>query len=426
MTQKQFRKLRFIIIIALLAFIPFLLLNKGGCAFFKSHVHEYWLLTRLPLVLFPLIAYLGSKLNQSRSFFIALAYWVLYILLYSSYTRILDWLPLTGAISIASIALPTSIIFIFYIGEGKIVGPKGAQLAAASFLPTLVLFYMVYQHPTFTNTILFFHGPELERIWHIPIVVVPLFIWAVVGIVAEQDKSFFHFRFASLPSFLLSIITLHRMEQMIQKESDPLIYLTVNLTVISAMLLYALYQLYWERAYIDELTGIPNRRTLNERLKKIDGAYSLVMIDIDHFKKLNDTYGHTEGDNVLKYLAAHMGRVFGDIVFRYGGEEFCVILEGTPMHEAAELIDRFRSSVSSKNFILRRDEKIRQKSSKKNRGHEDDFPYIQVTFSAGLGCKDFPGEDARDIIDQADKALYKAKENGRNCVFYYGPSRRAV
>jgi len=102
----------------------------------------------------------------------------------------------------------------------------------------------------------------------------------------------------------------------------PLIALTVNLSVISAILLYSLYQLYWERAYIDELTGIPNRRSLNERLKRTDGSYSVAMIDIDHFKNMNDTYGHREGDNVLKFLAAHMGRVFGDTVFRYGGEEF--------------------------------------------------------------------------------------------------------
>jgi len=98
--------------------------------------------------------------------------------------------------------------------------------------------------------------------------------------------------------------------------------------------------------------------------------------------------------------------------------------EGMPMQDAAVLMDRFRRSVASKKFILRRHEKFRRQNSKKDRGEEDGHPFINITFSAGLGCRDFPGEDSRDIIEQADKALYKAKENGRNCVFYYGPPRK--
>ena len=176
MTQKQFRKLRFLFLIAILTYIPFLLLNKSGYEFFKSHVHEYWLFTRLPFVLFPLIAYLGSKLNQNRIFFIALTYWVTYILLYGVYTKTMDWLPLTAAISISSMTLPLSMILILYKGEGKMFSPKGGQLAAISLLPLLILSYFYTIKQEFCRTILYYHGQEMGGVWNLPILSMPLVI----------------------------------------------------------------------------------------------------------------------------------------------------------------------------------------------------------------------------------------------------------
>ena len=64
--------------------------------------------------------------------------------------------------------------------------------------------------------------------------------------------------------------------------------------------------MYWEKVYIDELTGIPNRRAFDEYLKKLGRKYTIAMMDIDHFKKFNDTYGHSEGDNVLRFVAKHI------------------------------------------------------------------------------------------------------------------------
>lgn len=427
MTQKQLRLIRFILIIILITFCPFFLLNsKTGLDFFASHEYEYWLFSRLPFVLFPVIAYLGSKLNQNRIIFVSLVYWVSYILMYTAYTNITMWISLDHAISASAIALPLSLILVFYTGEGKIIGLKGIHLAAASMLPLAIILYLTTLSAELMHLTLFYISRSLSGIWHLPLISLPVLLYAVVALGGLHDKAFFYFRFTTVPCLVLFAFALDQMNRTMAMNLDPLLFLTINFTGIAALLLYTLYQSFWERAYIDELTGIPNRRTLDEQLKKIDSNYSLVMIDIDHFKQLNDKYGHIEGDNILRYMASHLGRVFGDTVFRFGGEEFCIIMEGIPMHEAAMLIDRFRKSIAAKRFILRKYEDFTKRAaSKKHRGWDtDSYPSVQITFSAGLGSRDFAGEDPRYVIDQADQAMYQAKEHGRNRVFYYGPSRR--
>jgi diguanylate cyclase (GGDEF)-like protein len=156
-------------------------------------------------------------------------------------------------------------------------------------------------------------------------------------------------------------------------------------------------------AITDELTGLYNRRALNERLDEAmrlanrhDWPLSLLLIDADHFKSFNDTYGHPEGDQVLKTLADCLRQLFRntDIPARMGGEEFAVILPNTPAEGAMIIADRFR-------------EALRNASWKKR----------PVTVSIGvttrtLAAKEYPF----DLITRADRALYLAKADGRNCV----------
>ncbi len=84
---------------------------------------------------------------------------------------------------------------------------------------------------------------------------------------------------------------------------------------------------------------------MDERLHTLSGHYALAMVDIDHFKKFNDTYGHSEGDNVLRMVAQHLQEYLGDRVYRYGGEEFCVIFEGPTQESAVEMMEKARTSM---------------------------------------------------------------------------------
>lgn len=152
----------------------------------------------------------------------------------------------------------------------------------------------------------------------------------------------------------------------------------------------------------DQLTGLFNRRRLMEvlaaeiqRSRRHEHAFSLLIMDVDHFKKFNDAYGHLAGDRVLAGVADVLREVTRDIdlAARYGGEEFVAVLPETDLDEAVDVAERIRSALAARIFEGRR-----------------------VTLSAGAA--EFPrhGEDAQSLLAAADAALYRAKEEGRNRV----------
>ena len=155
----------------------------------------------------------------------------------------------------------------------------------------------------------------------------------------------------------------------------------------------------------DSLTGLLNHSNLKEQLiremlrgNRTNSGLCFAMIDLDHFKKVNDTYGHLTGDKVLKSLSRILQERLRrtDIIGRYGGEEFGVILLNTTPDNAHRILEEIRDNFSH----------IRHQS-------EDDEFF--VTFSCGIAC--FPGlENANDLTGAADKALYQAKESGRNQI----------
>jgi len=166
----------------------------------------------------------------------------------------------------------------------------------------------------------------------------------------------------------------------------------------------ALQAKFKEQAIRDPLTGLYNRRfleeTLSHELAKSERNHqplSLAMIDLDCFKQINDTYGHDAGDIVLIHLADVLEKRIrqGDIVCRFGGEEFIVVMPGASLLSAADRIDALRNEFSRSTITIG--------------GRE-----IRATFSAGLAAYPYQGLDDKSLIAEADKALYEAKQAGRN------------
>lgn len=161
-------------------------------------------------------------------------------------------------------------------------------------------------------------------------------------------------------------------------------------------------------AVTDPLTGLYNRRFLMERLRsevesleRYGGVCSVVMLDLDHFKRYNDSYGHVAGDEVLEQLAwvcLNEARD-ADVVARYGGEEFTLVLPDTPWGEGVEAAERLRRAVEEAAFE-----------------GEDVLPRGRLTVSLGVAGYPDHAESADGLIQMADRALYRAKEAGRNCV----------
>jgi diguanylate cyclase (GGDEF)-like protein len=179
----------------------------------------------------------------------------------------------------------------------------------------------------------------------------------------------------------------------------------------------AIFFMYWQRVYLDELTGVPNRRALDERLQSLSAPYALAMVDIDHFKKFNDSYGHEEGDNVLRLVAAHLQHESAGKAYRYGGEEFLLIFSGWETEKAENLCDYIRLSLAKREFAIRLPEKIRKKTSPRDRGSlRAKTENVSITISLGVAGPDNQRKTPQDVIKLADQGLYKAKEGGRNLV----------
>ena len=167
-------------------------------------------------------------------------------------------------------------------------------------------------------------------------------------------------------------------------------------------------------AFRDELTGLPARRALKDDLLKLGSRYSLAMLDIDHFKKFNDRYGHDVGDQVLRMVASRLSNVSGGgRAYRYGGEEFTLIFPGKYADDAAVHLEDLRKDIESSPFVVRgRLRPVRK--PRKPRMDSGSTKRVSVTVSIGMALRDEDNPRSQDVLKAADKALYKAKKAGRN------------
>lgn len=196
-------------------------------------------------------------------------------------------------------------------------------------------------------------------------------------------------------------------------------------------------------AYHDELTTLPSRRAFNDALLRLPQPYSIAVVDIDHFKKFNDTYGHDTGDQVLRLVAARLARVSGGgQAYRCGGEEFAILFPSKVTAEVLPHLEQLRATIEASEFHRRgtdrrqiprgpdrRNERARGRVRK---GHairqllrEAPAAALSVTVSIGVADATAARTTARTtddrphpdlVVEAADKALYRAKANGRNRV----------
>jgi diguanylate cyclase (GGDEF)-like protein len=165
------------------------------------------------------------------------------------------------------------------------------------------------------------------------------------------------------------------------------------------------YALLQQLVTVDPLTGLENCRSIMiftelqiKLAQRYKSFFSIILIDLDYFKKINDTYGHLIGDEILKNIAKILKYVLRNVdhIGRFGGEEFIVILPNTNLKNAVVTAEKVREAIA--NFV-----------------HNIEEQNIQTTVSIGITSYNLLDDDVNQILERADQALYTAKSSGRNC-----------
>ena len=204
--------------------------------------------------------------------------------------------------------------------------------------------------------------------------------------------------------------------------------LTVMTSLVMLNLAGAVAHEAYQMAFRDELTGLPGRRALNERFQRLGQQYVLAMIDVDHFKKFNDSHGHDVGDQVLRMVASQLRRTGGGgKAYRYGGEEFTLVFSGKSVEECLPHLDAVRQAIEGYAMQLRdRGNRPRDDRQGRSRRSGREAQTVSVTISVGVAERDGERRSPEEVIKGADQALYSAKSGGRNRVAVHGQAHRGA
>ena len=269
-------------------------------------------------------------------------------------------------------------------------------------------------------------------------------LWILLSFVAATAvfvRRFFQTRKPIEPGFAWSVAAVFMWLEFAPAGKAADAYVATAALILGASLIETSYVL----AYHDELTGIRGRRAFNESLLSLDQQYAIAIVDIDHFKKFNDTYGHDVGDQVLCMVAKRLSQAGGDgQAFRCGGEEFAIVFRNTSAKEAFEHLDSLRLIVEKSTFQVRGSERRAERRAEKRSDSRNDLrkgeadrrkparrktasaspspspdrlsDHLSVTVSIGVAEPSTRYRQPEQVIQAADQALYRAKNKGRNRV----------
>jgi diguanylate cyclase (GGDEF)-like protein len=194
----------------------------------------------------------------------------------------------------------------------------------------------------------------------------------------------------------------------------------IAFSVFGLLLIQGVLTDSYQMAFSDELTGLSARRALLQSSISLGKKYTIAMLDVDHFKKFNDTYGHDVGDQVLKLVASKINEIKGGgKAYRYGGEEFTIVFPNKSVNYAIPYLEQVRESIAIYAMTIR-DNNERpddSKTGKSQRSKNDTASkVVNVTISIGVAEREGDLKDFDQVMKQADEALYRAKQAGRNCL----------
>ncbi len=358
-----------------------------------------------PLLALALVGLLAWRFNRSRLVFLALLLALLF------FSLGLDWPApqLARLVEGAWILLAFNLLWLGLSQDRGILTVHGNLRSLFLIAQLSGLGWLLQQRPDLLD--LWLRQPWLP----LPASVLPANValsvgLAIFGLLLHQRLRRGAFSGAFIGVLVLTSLSLH--------QATDLQAASLYFSAAALLLLIALIQESYGMAYLDQLTGLPGRRALQEDLNKLAGQYSIAMADVDHFKQFNDTHGHDVGDQVLRRVAAQLMKVSGGgKAYRYGGEEFCIVFAGRDLHDAIPQLEAIRSRIADTPFVIRSQDRPKKAPKQRpKRSRRKQHTSVQITISLGAAQRSGDNNKPELVIKAADQALYRAKQKGRNRV----------
>ena len=389
--------------------VAFLLLRMGIISSSDSRQAQLY-----PAIIFLICLVLSATFHRSRLFLATLVVALAHAALVWLAPRVSPE-PQQVLLNAIALLLPLNLLAFSFLQERGLISPAGERRLA--FICVQCLAVVILMLPRFAHVAAFldYHFlPHRLSSWsRIPQPALAAFLiaWVVILIPLLQ-------RYRVIESSLLwGLICIFIGLRVGATGSHSATYFGAA----GLLFIVAVLETSYSMAYLDELTRLPGRRAFNEALLKLETSYSIAMVDVDHFKKFNDTYGHAAGDQALRMVASKLAHVTaGGKAYRYGGEEFAILFPGRPAEEAFTYLDRMRRLIEQSNFVVRGPDRRRANRNKKSHPGKSE---TNVTVSVGIAGSNGSGVTVEQVLRSADKALYKAKARGRNCTIVARPPK---
>ena len=408
--------------VVLLILSVLLIWQWAGLASYMSKEKELHalltILPTLPYLLFSVLVVMGWRYNNAGLIFSSLILGLCYFV-FALYPEVFRSTPL---VEVAAFLLPLNLVFSSFNAKRRIFTPFGGIWAGVIVLQIILVLFICapvqYQEGSFwlwlsksMSGVAVTHKAIAKKIVYlltgksIALVYLLAFIFLGYRFFRTFDIALTGYM-GTLVAVLLGLLA-----------DNSVSGLMICFSTAGIIMLITTIEASFSMAYLDELTGLPGRRSLNELMLNLGKTYTIAMLDIDHFKKFNDKYGHKTGDDVLKMVATIFSKIRGNAkTFRYGGEEFTAVFPGKTAEEAQPYLEKIRRDIADAGFVVR--SKTRKKKTEKDRGDKngETRKTVNVTISIGAATNTKEHDTPEKVIKAADAILYKAKKAGRNRV----------
>lgn len=386
------------------ALIPFAVIllawiTASQAASFNDAVNAVILV--LPFVIAVLAIFMSVWYKSSRFFFLTVFILISYVILKVASAK---EAMLFEAVTEISILIPINMVWLAFIQERGIFTSYGANKAIVIGAQMILVLSHIRGRSNVPDSGMLNTNQAINML--APAVI--LYILAIGLLVFTYLLKAQYPLMVFLSVLIASYIALHFAHRPV----------TLALFISSAFIIVVtgLFDVSYSLAFYDPLTGVLSRRAFDQELARLGRQYCIAMVDIDHFKRVNDTYGHDVGDEVLKMVASILNKVSNRArTFRYGGEEFAIIFQGQVLSDVMPILERVRKAVETHPFIIRSENRPKKKPDKIT-GSSEGRGRLNITVSIGVAQKTEGTKTPWDVVKRADEALYRSKCNGRNLV----------